>query len=661
MIRFLQTPGPLKKIVLGGLLLVICGAMVISLTPTLSGSFFGGPGAGVVAKVGDQEVTTDEVEQTAHRIMQQQQQQMAARSLNLSQFMPYFRGQAARQLITQKSLLLAAEQLGLVVTDQELAEWLQHGPYSPYFFPHGQFIGNDRYEEFVERQLNMTVPQFEQAVKQDLLSGKLRSVVEGSATVSDQEVRQEYVKQNVKVKFDYAVLTTDDVMKQLHPSDTELKTYYDQNQKRYENSIPEKRQLSYAIIDAASIKDRVHVTPAELKQFYDGHGDQFRVPEEVKVRHILIKTPTPGPDGKVDPKGLEAARAKAQDILNKIRGGGDFADLAKKSSEDLGSAQAGGELGWIGKGRTVPEFEKAAFGLAPGQTSDLVQSSYGFHIIQTEEKHAPRLKSLDEVKAEIEPIVAQQDATAMTENVAKKVQADAVAGGMASAAAKNGLQLITPAAVGRADVLPGIGSAPELMTAVFGAPVNNPPQMSKLAQGYAVFQVTGVTPAATPSFDQIKARVEGDFKQYRAAQLRTQKLQELSDRAKADHNLKKAAAEVGAKFETSELVTASSQVPDLGALTGPAAIVFDMKPGDVSAPINSGPNGVVLAVVDKQEPSPADYAKQKDELRDSLLSKRRSEAVSEFTENLQQRLEKQGKIRINKEEMDKLTPKQRAG
>lgn len=661
MIRFLQTPGPLKKIILGGLLLVICGAMVISLTPTLSGSFFGAPGAGVVAKVGDQEVTTEEVEQVAQRILHQQQQQPAARSLNMSQFMPYFRTQAAQQLISQKSLMLAAEQLGLRVTDQEVADWLQHGPYSPYFFPKGQFIGTDRYEEFVERQINMTVPQFEQAVKQDLLTAKLRNVVEGRATVSEQEVRQEYIKQNVKVKFDYAVLSAEDVMKQLHPSDAELKTFYDQNQKRYENSIPEKRQLSYIVVDAAGIKDRVHVTPAELKQYYDAHGDQFRIPEEVKVRHILIKTPAPGADGKLDPKGVEAARAKAQDILNKLKAGANFVELAKKFSEDLGSAPSGGELGWIGKGRTVPEFEKAVFSLPLGQVSDLVQSSYGFHIIQVEDKHAARLKSLDEAKAEIEPIVAQQDAAAMTEKVAKTVQADAAAGGLASAAAKNGLQLLTSAPVGRADILPGIGSSPEVMAAVFSAQLNNPPAITKLPQGYAIFEVTGITPAATPSFDQIRARVEGEFKQQRAAQLQAQKLKELSDRARAEHNLKKAAAEAGAKFETSELVTPSSQVPDIGALTGPAAVIFDMKPGDVSAPINAGRNGVVVALVDKQEPSPEDYAKQKDQIRESILSKRRSEAMSTFTEDLQQRLEKAGRIRINQEEMDRLAPKRRAG
>jgi peptidyl-prolyl cis-trans isomerase D len=199
------------------------------------------------------------------------------------------------------------------------------------------------------------------------------------------------------------------------------------------------------------------------------------------------------------------------------------------------------------------------------------------------------------------------------------------------------------------------------MNAAFSAQVNTPPQVIKLPQGYTVFQLMGITPAATPSFEQIKARVEGDFKQQRASQLQVQKLQQLADQARAQHNLKKAAADAGAKFETSELVSASSQVPDIGPLSGSAAVVFDMKTGDISAPISTGRGGVVISLIDKQEPSPEDYAKQKDQIRESMLSRRRTEAITQFTEDLKQQLLKAGKIRINQEEMERLAPKHRAG
>ena len=162
-----------------------------------------------------------------------------------------------------------------------------------------------------------------------------------------------------------------------------------------------------------SSKDRSWQSPCrteDLQAYYDQHRDDYRVPEQVNVSHILIKTPLPGPDGKVDPKGVEEARKKAEDVLKQVKAGGNFAELAKKYSEDPGSGKNGGSLGWIGKGRTVPEFEKAAFSLAKGATSDLVQSSYGFHIIRVDDKQAAHVKSLDEVKDQIEGAIKQQKA-----------------------------------------------------------------------------------------------------------------------------------------------------------------------------------------------------------------------------------------------------------
>ena len=146
-------------------------------------------------------------------------------------------------------------------------------------------------------------------------------------------------------------------------------------------------------------QSRVTVTAADLEKYYKDHQEQFKVPDRVKVRHILIKTPSVLPGAKPDEKAVAEARKKAEDILKQVKSGGNFAELAKKNSDDPGSKAAGGELGWIVKGQTVPEFEKAAFSLDKGQTSDLVQTTYGFHIIQTEEKDVAHQKTLAEVKA----------------------------------------------------------------------------------------------------------------------------------------------------------------------------------------------------------------------------------------------------------------------
>ncbi len=170
------------------------------------------------------------------------------------------------------------------------------------------------------------------------------------------------------------------------------------------------------MLDTAKIEAGVSVSREDLQAYYDQHRDDYRVPEQVNVSHILIKTPLPGADGKVDPKGVEEARKKAEDVLKQLKAGGNFADLAKKYSEDPGSGKNGGSLGWIGKGRTVPEFEQAAFSLAKGATSGLVQSSYGFHIIRVDDKQAAHVKTLDEVKDQIEGAIQQQKAAQAAAN-----------------------------------------------------------------------------------------------------------------------------------------------------------------------------------------------------------------------------------------------------
>ena len=319
-----------------------------------------------------------------------------------------------------------------------------------------------------------------------------------------------------------------------------------------------------------------------MQRYYNQHQDEYRVPETVTVRHILIKTPTPDANGKVDQKAVDAARAKADDIAKQLKTGANFADLAKKNSEDPGSAKDGGLLPPITRGRTVPEFEQAAFSTPPGQTTGVIRTSYGFHIIHVESKQEPRLKPLEEVKVEIEPILKKQKAAAETQSIASAVQTQARTAGMDKAAANNHLTVTTTDLIAQSDQLPGVGSAPDLMAALFSAKKNDPAALASTPAGYVVYQVTEIQPAQTPTFEQIKAKVVDQFRQEQAQALLGQKVQEMSDRAHADHDLSKAAKEVGATVKTSDLVDRNSQVPDVGPLTGQAGVAFTLKPGEIS-------------------------------------------------------------------------------
>jgi peptidyl-prolyl cis-trans isomerase D len=659
MIRFLQTPGPIKKIVLGGLLTIISVFMVITLVPGFgSTDFFGtAPTRGVVAKVAGADITSQEVQRQAREMVHQQFPRGGAQA---SMLLPFFASQAAQQLIQRQALIAEAEHLGLRATDEAVRDELQHGRYSETFFPAGNFIGEAAYEELLQ-QHDLTVTQFERSVKEDILIDKLRSLVAGGAMVTDAEIRQKFEKENTKVKFDYAVLRKDDILKELHPTDSELKAFYDRNKASYNNSIPEKRKIKYVLVDTAKLQSEAQVSQQDLQNYYDQHRDEFRMPEQVNVRQILIKTPLPGSDGKVDQKGVEAAQKKAQDVLAQLKGGAKFEDLAKKYSEDP-SSKDGGSVGWIKRGGfPVPEVDKAAFSLPKGGTSDVINAGYAFVILRVDDKQDAHLKTLAEVKDQIQPILKQQKAQQAADSEANVLLSQARSGGLDKAAAAKNMPVVATDFISRTDSLPGIGSSPQFTEAVFSAVDKSPPDQVQVPQGFVIYELEAIKPPATPSFEDIHSRVETEFKNERAGTLLTQKTQELSDRAKADHDLKKAAKELGATMKTSDFVLPDGQVPDIGAMSGAASVAFTLKPGDISGPVDSGNTGVVLAILDKQAPTDADFATKKSQIRDSLVQNKQSELFGLFMANLREQMEKSGKIKINEQEMKALTKQQGGG
>ena len=655
MIRFLQTQGPTKKIILSGILLVICAAMVITFIPGgLTSELTGQPGKGVVAKVDGSEISSDEVRQTARQMAQQDAQRYGEMAQKL---MPFLIQQetirAVDQMIDRQALLSAARRMGLRVSPEEVKDELQHGRYAATFFPGGNFIGQVEYEDMLQRA-NLTAPKFEQSVGDDILLTKLQALISGSASASENEIHSQFMKDNSKVKFEYAVLKQDDLRKGLHPTDEELKAFYETHKGSYANSVPEKRKVKYAIVETGKAAADVQVTSDDLRTYYDQHRDQYRMPEQVKVSHILIKTPLPGPDGKVDEKGVAEARHRAEDLLQQLKSGAKLEDLAKKYSEDTGSAKQGGSLGWIGKGQTVPEFEKTAFSLSKGQMSDLVKSSYGFHIIRVDDKQEAHVRTLDEVKPEIEPVIKHQKGQQIAQKKADALMKQARTQGLDAAAATLGVPVITSDFFSRKDNLPGLGPANQFMDAVFASAENSPPDMAPASQGIAVFQLLGVKPASTPTFEEIRSRVEDEFKNERSSTLLSQKVQELSDRAKAEHDLKRAAKELGATVKTSDFVLPDGQVPDVGSMSGQAAVAFTMKPGEISGPISSGANAVVLSVLENQQPTDADFTAKRDQIRDQLLLGKQEERFKLFVSSLVDEMTRSGKIRRNEEEIKAL-------
>jgi peptidyl-prolyl cis-trans isomerase D len=242
----------------------------------------------------------------------------------------------------------------------------------------------------------------------------------------------------------------------------------------------------------------------------------------------------------------------------------------------------------------------------------------------------------------------------LLDQMSSTAETEARSAGLDKAATKYGAQVIDTNPVARTDSLPGVGASPELMSDIFMVDQKSGVQSIRIPQGAVIFQVEKIIPPRTPDFEDIKDRVTTDFKSQRANTLLTQKTAELSDRAHAEHDLHKAAKELGITLKSSDLVGRTGNVPDVGTMGGAASAAFTLKPGEISGPLTAEErNGLVLQVTDRQEPALTgdEFAKAQDTLRDQLVQEKRQEAIQLFMSNLSERLEKEGKLKVNQKEL----------
>ncbi len=646
MIRFLQTDNRVTK----ALLVVIIGAasisMVVYLIPGLTGAGSASPNTYAIVyphwysrilSSGDT-VTQNRVEQVARNELRQRSPQYA----NNPMLLQFFEQQVGQQLVQQQVLLQEAHRLGINATDDDLRQYLQTGPTGEVLFPGGKYIGDQAYAQLINDRLNMSVKDFEDGVKDDITARRLEALITSGVTVSDQEIRDSYRKQNIKIKFDYAVISSDDVTKTINPSDSDLEAFFKKNAARYAQAVPEQRKIAYFAFTANQIPGGVSPpTQPQIQQYYNEHLTEYQVPEQATSRHILISLPE-GADAKTD----AAAKAKAEMVLKQLQSGGSWADLAKKYSDDPGSKDSGGELGPAQRGKMVPAFDTAIFTQKIGDIQ-IVKSNFGYHIVQVESRQTAHTKPLSEVQADIQAALDRQSSAAAQQSYAETLTSEAIKNGLEKTAATHHLELITTPPVGRDGVIPALPDSAQLLTKAFVAKQGDPPQSAPTGEGYAIFQVTGIAPAHAPSFADWKSHVLDDYREQQAPVLLAQKTKDLADKAKSMNDLAKAAKADGAAVKTSDLVGSTDQVPDFGEVSQVAPQLFDMNAGAIVGPINTGRTGVVLKIIQKQEPSADEIAKNLDQSRDQLLSERRNEAFSVFMSGVFNDYKKRNLIRMN--------------
>jgi len=647
MIRFLQSKD--NRVVKALFVVIIAAAsvsMVVYLIPGLTAG--GGISANTYAVVyphwysrffaSGEEISQQKVSQQARQQLQQRNPQYASNPMIVN----LFEQQVGQQLVQQKILLAEADKLGITANSDDVSTFLHQGQAGQVLFPNGKFIGQDQYASLIATRFDMSVQDFEESVKDDITIQRLRAYVTAGVTVGEKEAREQYVKDNTKIKFQYAVISSDDIRKSINPSDADLEAFFKKNASRYANAVPEERTIEYFAFTPNDVPGGVQQpTQQEIQAYYNAHKSEYSVPEQAKARHILIQL-APNADAKAD----AAAKAKAEDVLKKLQNGGSWADLAKKDSDDPGSKDNGGELGFARRGMMVPQFDSAIFTQKIGDIK-IVKTQYGYHVVQVEERTPAHSQELSEVLPTIQATLMRQKSTGAQDAYAKALTSEAIKNGLEKTAAAHHLQAVTTPPVNQQGVIPALPDGSQLLSRAFASKPTDPPQSAPTGEGFAIFQVKNVVPAHAPTFADWKSHVLDDYKNDQVPALLSQKTAELAAKAKAENDLAKAAKEVGATVKTSDLVDQRGQVPDFGAVGQVAPQLFDMTPGAISGPINAGRTGVVAKLTDKQQPSDADVAKNLDQTKDQILEQKRQEAFGVFANTVISEYKKKNLVRIN--------------
>ena len=526
------------RIFLGVVVLVLGGSMLLYLVPQTPGT--GEAATDTVAKVGDQSVTLGEVRQQLAQIEQRNQVPKPLESLYARQIL--------NQLVYEKELEYEAKRLGITVSDQERADRIKQ--YVPGAFVNGTFVGMDRYAAEVQARFQLTVSVFEELIRQGLLEEKFRKRVTDGISVGPGELQDEFRYKNEKIKVNYAVINPEELAAKINPTDAEIKAEYEKNKSRYQ--VPEKRVVRYGLLDTTQMRRNIQVSDDQLKVQYQNNIQQYQVPNRVHVEHILFMTV-----GKTDAE-VDEIKKNAEDVLKQAKKGGKFEDLAKKYSEDPGSKEKGGDLGWITQGQTVPEFEKTAFGLDKGQISDLVKTQYGFHIIKVLDKETARTKTFDEVKdslrAPMQLQQADQQAADAADRLAKAIrQSNKVS--LDDLAKQYQLTVSQTRPISATDPVLELGNSKEVKDAIFRLRQNELSLPIRTDRGYVVLSVQQITPAHQGSLEEVREQVVNDLKQEEAGKLAKTKAEELAKRVKAGEKFETAAKALGLEAKTSDLIS----------------------------------------------------------------------------------------------------------
>jgi peptidyl-prolyl cis-trans isomerase D len=620
-------------------LAIVCVAMVIFFIPNFVGDPSGNMAAGgAVAVVEGREIGGDEFQRTYQAQIQAyrsaygaQMSDQLLRQLGVEQ-------QILQQMVDERAALAEADRLDVRVSDDEVRQRILA---IPSFQENGMFIGEQRYRQILSMQRPpMTPSDFEEAVRRSLVVEKLRASLTEWLSIPDKELEQEYRRRNDKVKLAVVSFPNDSFRPDVSATDAEITAYFEEHKEDFR--IPEKRKIRYLLVDVEAIRSKTVVPAADIERAYNDRITEYTTPEQVRASHILLKT---------EGKDEAAVRAQAEEVLKKAKAGADFAALAKQYSQDEGSAPNGGDLDYFGRGRMVPEFDAVVFAMEPGQISDLVKTSFGFHIIKLVEKKAGTTRPLDEVRAQLQDQLSNERAQAQAATLADSLRNRITkASDLDTVAKEQGFAVQESDWFARDEPVLGLGASPELGVRTFAMNQGDVAGPIQTGRGFVFASLVAKQDAYVPKVDEVKERVRDEVVRNKAKEFGLKKANEVAAKLKGAADFEKAVQAAGFKAQTTELITRDSPIPDLGIAPEVTEAAFSLAPGTVSQPIATDTGSAVIKVLEKQEVTPQELAANKQKFRDDLLADRRNRFFAAYMTKAKQKM----RIEVNREAVQKL-------
>ena len=539
--------------------------------------------------------------------------------------------QALKDLVNKVLLLQEAHRLGFEVTEQELQNSIHN---IPAFQKDGRF---DRitYLRMLQRA-RMSPEEFETSQRQVLLIAKVQNFILASVKVSDREVLDFYRENFEKINLEVLSLNPSD-MTGITVSAEEAKNYFSKHREDFK--WPPKAKIRYLQFDPKDYGKQVTISPKEIETYYQNNLEKFRQPKKVKVRHILIKA-----DQK-DAEAAAVAKKKAESIREEALKGKDFALLAKKYSEDTGTKNQGGDLGFITQGQVVPEFEKAAFSLKPGQISEIVQTPYGFHILKVEEVVEAKTESLEKAKGQIEALLRNRAARGLAYDAAD--QAFAVASkdkNLDGFAKEKRLKIRETGLFSPEDK---IELDPKLKDAAFSLAKGDVSPPLRVGEVFYVLQVVEKQDARIPEFKEVEKKVSKIVLKDKQKEKALSKAKEILEQLKKGANFRSLASKEGAKIEETGFFERGGSPPKLGGSEELRQALASLSPENPypDNPVFLDDQYRILRLKAKKEIDMKQFESQKENYRRGLLQMKQERTLTSWLEGLLEKAKAEGKYK----------------